>query len=54
MGYNGHWIDSFGAEVINEPKMKNIHGKIVLKTPDMDYIFSREQWVEFKEKINKV
>lgn len=54
MSYNGRWIDSFDAEIINEPKLRNINGKIVLKTPTMDYIFTREQWEEFKEKVNKV
>ena len=54
MEYNGKWIDSFDAEIINEPKLRNIHGKIVLKTPTIDYIFSKDQWREFKEKVNKI
>ncbi len=54
MSYNGCWIDSFGAEVIDEPKLHNINGKIRLITPDIDYIFSKEQWEEFKEKVNKI
>lgn len=54
MGYNGKWIDSFNVEIINEPKLKNVHGKIVLETPTIDYVFSREQWEEFKEKVNQV
>lgn len=54
MGYNGKWIDSFDAEIIDDPKMKKNHGKITLITPCIDYVFSREQWEEFKEKVNKI
>ena len=54
MGYNGKWIDSFDAEVIDVSEFPRLEGKIRLITPDIDYIFDREQWSEFKEKINKI
>ena len=54
MGYNGHWLDSFNAYVIEDNEFPHVRGKIVLETPSIDYIFSKEQWREFKEKVNKV
>lgn len=52
--YNGKWVDSFCAEVVSDPKFRNLYGKVVLKTPCIDYFFTKEQWNEFKEKINEV
>ena len=43
--YTGKWIDSFNA-------IPNEKG-ILLETPSIDYQFSKQQWEEFKTKINK-
>ena len=55
MGYNGKWIDCFSAEIVEDNKDRpGVKGKILLKTPDIDYFFDKEQWEEFKKKINEV
>ena len=54
MTYNGKWIDSFSCKVIKDSPKKNMNGRIILKTPSIDYCFSREDWELLKEKINKV
>ena len=54
MSYNGKWLDSFNATVYNGNERPNCKGKILLETPHVDYFFTREQWNEFKEKINKI
>jgi len=52
--YNGNWMDSFQVSIADGKDRPNVKGKILLETPDVDYYFSKEQWLEFKEKINKV
>ena len=53
--YNGKWIDCFQVSIIeNDSERPGVKGKILLETPDIDYIFSKEQWSEFKEKVNKI
>lgn len=54
MGYNGRWIDSFNARVYDDNKRPGAKGKIILETPHIDYLFDRDQWREFKEKVNKI
>lgn len=54
MGYNGHWIDSFRVKIHNDNARPQCDGKIVLETPSIDYIFTKDQWKEFKEKVNSV
>lgn len=52
--YNGKWVDSFHASVSDGADRPSVKGKILLETPDCDYFFTREQWEEFKEKMNEV
>ena len=52
--YNGRWIDSFEVKQIKADKTKRIPHRIILKTPCIDYCFNNEQWIEFKEKVNKI
>ena len=55
MGYNGKWIDSFNVSVIEDDvERPEVKGKILLETPDVMYIFDKDQWSEFKSKVNKV
>ena len=54
MGYNGKWMDSFNASIITDKDRPHLKGKIILETPSIDYIFSKEQWSEFKEKVNSI
>ncbi|WP_405296405.1 hypothetical protein [Methanobrevibacter sp.] len=54
MGYNGKWIDSFSVSVYDGKEIPRAKGKIVLETPYIDYLFDKEQWVEFKKKVNEV
>ena len=54
MGYNGHWIDSFNVRIHTGEGRPGAKGKIILETPDIDYLFDKEQWKEFKEKVNKI
>ena len=54
MGYNGKWLDSFNVKIHDGEGWKNAKGRIILETPDMEYLFTREQWEEFKEKVNEV
>ncbi len=52
--YDGKWIDSFEVVVIHENKHKRIPSRVMLRTPCIDYCFNKEQWMEFKEKVNSV
>jgi hypothetical protein len=52
--YNGKWLDSFNVKVIEENKLKRKPARVMLETPCIDYCFTKEQWLEFKEKVNKV
>ncbi len=52
MGYNGRWIDSFKVSIADEKDRPQVKGKILLETPAEDYFFTKEQWKEFKEKVN--
>lgn len=54
MGYNGHWMDSFSVEIFNGEDRPQSKGKILLRTPHVDYFFSKDQWIEFKQKVNSV
>lgn len=51
--YNGRWIDLFQINKYegNRPGLK---GKILLETPDIDYFMDKEQFMEFREKVNEV
>ena len=52
--YNGKWMDCFQVSIADEKDRPQVKGKILLETPHIDYYFTREQWMEFKEKINKI
>lgn len=52
--YNGKWIDSFQASIVKDTDRPQVKGKILFETPAEDYFFTKEQWSEFKEKINKI
>lgn len=54
MVYNGKWLDDFNVRIIEEKEFPSLYGKIALETPCIDYVFSKEQWKEFKEKVNGV
>lgn len=49
--YNGKWIDSFNVKVYDGKDYPQCKGKILLETPNIDYFFTREQWMEFKKKV---
>lgn len=51
--YEGRWIDNFIPEIY-QGNEKHRKGKIILQTPCIDYYFTREQWREFKEKVNRL
>lgn len=53
MVYNGKWLDSFSVQKYDGDE-KQFRNKIVLKTPCISFYFTREQWVEFKEKVNQL
>ena len=50
--YKGKWIDCFNISVYTDNDRPNCKGKILLETPHCDYLMSREQWNEFKKKVN--
>ncbi len=50
--YNGHWIDSFNVSKYEDNERPHSKGKILLETPNCDYLMSREQWNMFKKKVN--
>ena len=52
--YNGKWIDCFNVSVYDGSEIPNCKGKILLETPNIDYFFTKEQFEELKEKINKL
>lgn len=52
--YKGRWLDSFQVSVSDGKDRPNVKGKILLETPCIDYFFTREQWEEFKVKVNEV
>ena len=52
--YNGKWIDSFNVSVYDGSDRPQSKGKVLLETPDIDYFFDKEQWEEFKRKVNEV
>ena len=52
--YNGRWLDSFNVSVVEESERPGVKGKILLETPSEDYFFTKEQWEEFKVKVNEV
>lgn len=52
--YTGKWIDSFQVSICEDTKRPGVKGKILLETPHCDYFFTKEQFDEFKEKINKL
>lgn len=53
--YNGKWIDCFQASIVEKNNERpEVNGKILLETPHVDYYFSKEQWIEFKEKVNSI
>lgn len=54
MGYNGKWLDSFTVTIFNGEGRPQSKGKILLTTPAEDYFFTKEQWLEFKEKVNQI
>ncbi|MGN0176658.1 MAG: hypothetical protein ACI389_02350 [Methanobrevibacter sp.] len=51
--YNGRWLDLFNVTVY-DGDWKQFKNKIELITPCMRYYFTREQWKEFKEKVNSL
>ena len=54
MGYNGKWLDSFNVSIWDSEDRPQCKGKILLTTPCEDYFFTKEQWREFKEKVNAI
>lgn len=48
-----YWLDEFNVSVY-DGKKPNLKGKIVLTTPMIEYFFTKEQWRQFKEKVNSV
>ena len=52
--YNGKWLDSFEVRIATDEDRPGAKGKVLLKTPHVDYLFNPEQWSEFKEKVNEV
>ena len=53
--YNGNWLDLFTVSIVeNDTERPAANGKILLETPHVDYLFTKEQWSEFKNKMNQV
>lgn len=52
--YNGKWLDSFQVSIADGKDRPNVKGKVCLETPHVDYFFTKEQWEEFKVKVNEV
>lgn len=52
--YEGKWIDCFNVRIYNDNDHPGAKGKILLETPHCDYLMDKEQWREFKKKINEV
>lgn len=52
--YNGCWMDLFKVSIYTNNDRPGAKGKILLETPDIDYLFDKEQWKEFKKKVNEV
>lgn len=52
--YNGHWIDSFNVSKYEDNECPHSKGKILLETPCIDYIITKEQFHKLKQKINEV
>ena len=52
--YNGKWLDSFKVSICDGKDRPKNKGKIILETPVMEYLFTKEQWEEFKEKVNEI
>jgi hypothetical protein len=56
--YQGKWVDLFNVKIhdgtLGGVDRSSAKGKIILETPDYDYLFTREQWEEFKVKVNEV
>ncbi len=48
--YEGCWMDLF--KISFNPNSKKY--PVVLETPDMDYGMSKEQFHEFRKKVNEV
>lgn len=51
--FEEYFLEQFEAEEIKLQKHKN-NERVILRTPSIDYCFSKEGWLKFKEKINKV
>ena len=54
MRYNGNWLDSFQVRIHDGKDRPKAKGKIVLETPVIEFLFTPEQWEEFKVKVNEV
>lgn len=52
--YNGRWMDLFNISKIEGNDRPGAKGKILLETPDIDYIMDKEQFKELKRKVNEV
>lgn len=52
--YHGRWLDLFDVYIIRDKEFPKLYGKFCVSTPDMDYIMTKEQFNEFKRKVNHV
>ena len=54
MKYEGRWIDLFQVKLIqNCPTERKLNGRVLLRTPSIDYFMSKEDFQVLKEKINE-
>jgi len=54
MNYQGKWIDCFQFEKYAGNERPQCKGKIVFKTPCIDYYLTKTQFEELKKKIEAV
>lgn len=52
--YKGKWIDCFQVSKFEDNERPHSKGKILLETPCIDYIITKEQFHKLKQKINEV
>ena len=52
--YNGCWMDLFKIGKYEGNDRPGAKGKILLETPDIDYLMDKEQFKEFKKMVNEV
>ena len=52
--YNGKWLDLFDVYIVRDKEYPNLYGKVCLSTPDFEYTMDKNQFNEFKRKVNSI